>query len=95
MIRGFMLLLHPTLASDDRLNAELLSHSMVGANTYMAERWIREDFKTPLDVVVATNMLLYKTLAEQVKSSLSNMPALPDDLASRWVGRSNRPKREP
>lgn len=87
MIRGFMLLLHPTLASDARLNSELLSHGMVGANTYMAERWIREDFKTPLEEVVATNMLLYRTLADQVKSTLQLLPVVPDDGAGKSTGR--------
>ncbi|MFT3928070.1 MAG: TetR/AcrR family transcriptional regulator [Myxococcales bacterium] len=91
MVRGFMLLLYPTMAHDPRLSAEFLSHGLVGANLYMAERWIREDFRTPLEDVVATNMLLYRTLADQVKSTLATLP-MADDGSGKAGQRGKSPK---
>jgi AcrR family transcriptional regulator len=88
MVRGFMLLLHPTLVNDPRLSAELLSHGLVGANLYMAERWIREEFKTPMEDVIATNMLLYRTLADQVKSTLATLPVVAEDGTGKGGTRS-------
>ncbi len=78
-VRGFMLLMFPTLLTDPRLSAELVSHGMVGANIYIAERWAREDFRTPFDKVIEANMLIYRSLTDQVKDLLSTpLPAVPE-----------------
>jgi AcrR family transcriptional regulator len=66
-VRGFMTLLYPAASTDPRVSLDLVSYGMVGANTYFAERWIAEDFKTPIDVVVTTNLMLYRSLADQMK----------------------------
>lgn len=74
-VRGFMLLMFPTLLSDSRLSADLVSHGMVGANIYIAERWVREDFRTPFDEVIEANMVIYRSFTERVKGLLATPPA--------------------
>ncbi len=71
-VRGFMSMMFPTLLSDPRLNAELVSHGMVGANIYIAERWAREGFKTPIEQVIEGNMLIYRSLTEQIKGVIGS-----------------------
>jgi AcrR family transcriptional regulator len=66
-VRSFMMLLYPAASNDPRFTMDLLSYGIVGSNTYIAERWIAENFKTPIEVVVSTNLLLFRSIAEQVK----------------------------
>jgi AcrR family transcriptional regulator len=62
-MRGFILLLFPDAATSG-FNIDFLAHALVGANSYMAGRWMRENFKTPLEEVLQSHLQIYQALIE-------------------------------
>jgi len=49
------------------ISLDLLADGMIGLNVLLAQRWMQDGFKEPLDTVVRTNLLPYQGLVRLAK----------------------------
>jgi AcrR family transcriptional regulator len=55
-------------------NIDLLAQALVGANIQVATHWVRDKFRTPLDEVVASVLVLYRGLISLFESNRQAEP---------------------
>ena len=49
---------------------DLMTAGLIGMNIHLATRWVNEQFATPIDVVLRSNMLPYHGLLALLKQGL-------------------------
>lgn len=74
MMRSFVMLLYPDVGPRG-VNIDVLASGLVGMNIHVATAWAREDFATPLEEVLWTNLLPYRGLALMIETD--QLPRLP------------------
>ncbi len=52
-------------AADSGLSIDLIATGLIGANVHIATQWLREDFRTPLDQVLANMVAFYRALTSE------------------------------
>lgn len=60
LVRGFTVQLFPDAAAQG-LQVDLIAAGLIGANVHIATHWLREGFRTPLEDVLASNLLFFRT----------------------------------
>ncbi|WP_374590874.1 TetR/AcrR family transcriptional regulator [Aquabacterium sp.] len=66
LVRGFIKLLYKDEGLDG-VNLDFLSAGLIGMNTHIATAWANEGYVTPIDQVIATNLLAYQALIAFMK----------------------------
>ena len=61
MFRTFITMLYPGL-KESTFDMDLMLSALTGAAVYMARTWVRSGFKQPIELVIAHNLALYKSL---------------------------------
>jgi hypothetical protein len=61
MFRTFITMLYPGL-KEATFDMDLMLSALTGAAVYMARTWVRSGFKQPIELVIAHNLALYKSL---------------------------------
>lgn len=61
LMRGFIDVLFPDAAGAG-LKPELLSAGLIGANIRIATQWVQEDFRLPMETVLANTMAFYEAM---------------------------------
>jgi AcrR family transcriptional regulator len=74
LIRQFIAQLFPD-ASRSGLDINLIATGLIGANVHIATHWLREDFRTPLNRVLANMLSFYRVLGAGLNASAT--PAKP------------------
>lgn len=66
LVRSFIALLY---REEDivGINLDLLSAGLIGMNTHIATAWAKEGYATPIEDVIATNMLAYRAIIGTMK----------------------------
>lgn len=68
LVRNFIALLYKDETIVD-LNLDFLAAGLIGMNTHIATAWAKEGFATPIDVVIATNLLAYRAIITTMKQN--------------------------
>ena len=66
VVRGFIKLLYKDEGLEG-VNLDFLSAGLIGMNTHIATAWANEGYVTPIDQVIATNLLAYQALIALMK----------------------------
>jgi len=66
VIRSFIKLLYKD-ENAAAINLDFLAAGLMGMNTHIATAWATEGYQTPIDRVIATNLLAYRALIEMMK----------------------------
>jgi AcrR family transcriptional regulator len=61
MFRTFITMLYPKL-NEATFDMDLMLSALTGAAVYMARTWVRSGYKQPIELVIAHNLALYKSL---------------------------------
>ncbi|GAC1631051.1 MAG: TetR/AcrR family transcriptional regulator [Nevskia sp.] len=61
LVRGFIDLLFPD-AKARGIDVDVIAAGLLGANIHIATHWVSERFATPLEDVLASNVLIYRAL---------------------------------
>lgn len=69
LMESFVAGLYPN-AADTGINVRMLSVGLVGLNTHIATSWARSGFVMPLEEVLQTNLLPYRSLDQAIGEAL-------------------------
>jgi AcrR family transcriptional regulator len=79
VIRNFIKLLYKDEQAEG-INLDFLSAGLIGMNTHIATAWANEGYATPIDEVIATNLLAYRSLIKIMKSGERHTETADDKL---------------
>jgi hypothetical protein len=74
LLRGFIDLLYPD-AKARGADPDVIAAGLLGANIHIATHWVRERFATPLETVLANNVLFYRALGDHWRKTAEAKPA--------------------